>query len=83
MIKPQGMVCARRAGRRSVVVVMKNRRGEKERQRLAKKKDREREREGCVRTQFGACDTSYLGTGPSLSWGVAESAALVAHTPPH
>lgn len=41
-----------------------------------------RESVGCVRSELRTCDTSYLGNGPSLSWGVALSAALVATTPP-
>lgn len=46
-----------------------------------KDKERARELKGCVRAELRACDTSYLGNGPSLSWGVALSAALVAPTP--
>lgn len=45
-------------------------------------KDKERESKGCVRVELKACDTSYLGNGPSLSWGVVLSTALVAPTPP-
>jgi len=57
---------------------MKNRLAERER--LGKtntKGGREGERE-----REKACDTSYLGNDPSLCWGVALCAALVAPTPP-
>lgn len=62
-------------------IVMKNRLAERQKERQRESR-RQRESKGCVRAELRACDTSYLGNGPSLYWGVALSAALVAPTPP-
>lgn len=44
--------------------------------------EREREQRVCQGSELSACDMSYPGNCPSLSWGVALSSALVAPTPP-
>lgn len=61
-------------------IVMKN--SLRERSDSERQRERERESDGCGRAELKACDTSYLGNGSSLCWGVAPFFLLPWWPPP-